>query len=261
VCYYDRTIGQRRHRAGIAVQVAPIVGDSTALFELRWGRGAQLDADLIALAAGKGAKVARGARGATAAAAADAFEVDGEASPMPLKVAAWIRHAITASLQRGPVLGYPVVGVSVTVHSWDLGSGGGGGGGGGGAAEDDAAQTCTETAMAGCTSMAFLSAIRDSAPRLLEPVMRVSIALPADHVGPVVSDISHRRRGEVALVSGEGGRWREITATVPLREMVGYATSLRSIASGEASFEMAFERFGPLTASAQAAVVTEIRGF
>jgi len=89
--------------------------------------------------------------------------------------------------------------------------------------------------------MAFKEGFRKADPVLLEPMMKVEVVTPEDYVGDVMGDVS-RRRG---LLSGQDDSpsGKIINAMVPLGEMFGYATTLRSMSQGRATFTMEFDHY------------------
>ena len=96
-------------------------------------------------------------------------------------------------------------------------------------------------------SMGFKAGATDANPALLEPVMKVEVVTPEEYMGDVMGDLN-RRRG---LVSGmdETPAGKIILASVPLSEMFGYATDLRSATQGRATYSMEFERYAEAPAS------------
>jgi elongation factor G len=90
-------------------------------------------------------------------------------------------------------------------------------------------------------SMAFKEAARKAAPKLLEPVMAVEVVTPDDYIGDVMGNLNSRR-GRVEHLEPRGNA-QTVTAKVPLSEMFGYATDLRSMSQGRATFTMQFERY------------------
>jgi len=90
-------------------------------------------------------------------------------------------------------------------------------------------------------SMAFKDAVRKAKPVLLEPIMKVEVVTPDDYYGDVIGDLN-RRRGQVMGME-EGVSGKVVTAEVPLSEMFGYATSVRSLSQGRATFTMEFARY------------------
>src|SRR4051794_17086732 len=90
-------------------------------------------------------------------------------------------------------------------------------------------------------SMAFKEALKRSKPKLLEPMMAVEVETPDDYLGDVMGNLSSRRGRVESLDQVKGGQ--KITARVPLAEMFGYATDLRSMSQGRATFTMQFDRY------------------
>jgi elongation factor G len=91
-------------------------------------------------------------------------------------------------------------------------------------------------------SMAFKDAMRKASPVLLEPMMAVVVETPEDYMGNVMGDLS-RRRGIVQGMDDLPGGKKEIKAEVPLAEMFGYATHLRSLTQGRATYSMEFKHY------------------
>ncbi len=97
-------------------------------------------------------------------------------------------------------------------------------------------------------SMALKEAVQKGQPVLLEPVMKVEVVTPEEYLGAVQGDIT-ARRGQIEHVEARPGGVQAITAYVPLSEMFGYATDLRSISQGRASFTMEFDHYERLPAT------------
>jgi elongation factor G len=93
-------------------------------------------------------------------------------------------------------------------------------------------------------SMALKSAAQKASPVLLEPVMSVEVVTPEDFIGEVIGDLS-RRRGKVQSQEPRGNA-QAVHAYVPLGEMFGYATDLRSSTQGRANYTMQFEKYEPV---------------
>jgi elongation factor G len=89
--------------------------------------------------------------------------------------------------------------------------------------------------------MAFKDGVRRARPVLLEPIMKVEVVTPEDYSGDVIGDLN-RRRGQI-LGMEESTSGKVITAEVPLAEMFGYATSVRSMSQGRATFTMEFAKY------------------
>ncbi len=96
------------------------------------------------------------------------------------------------------------------------------------------------------TADAVRTAAREARPVILEPLMRVEIVLPAEHLGEVIGTLD-RRKGTVLDVSERGTGVKAIEGEAPLRRMFGYATELRSVSQGRALFTMRFDRFDVVT--------------
>jgi elongation factor G len=107
-------------------------------------------------------------------------------------------------------------------------------------------------------SMAFKSAAGRAHPVLLEPVMRVEVVVPEEYMGDVIGDITSRR-GHIQSMESRGGS-QVINARVPLSEMFGYATDLRSRTQGRGSYSMHFDRYEQAPSSVSEAVVAKVQG-
>jgi elongation factor G len=158
------------------------------------------------------------------------------------EILAAAKEGVEDSLTRGPLLGYPLIDCAVTVKEVIL-------------HETDS----TVPAMRAAASMALMQAIEKAAPVLLEPLMAVEIATPEEFMGAVHSDMS-TRRGRV-LGMDPNSLTPSISAEVPLAQMVGYATGLRSATQGRASYTMQFARYDRVPAAMQEQIVTSVRGY
>jgi len=107
-------------------------------------------------------------------------------------------------------------------------------------------------------SIAVQEAARRAGPQLLEPVMAVEVVTPEESMGDVISDLNGRR-GHIGEM-GQRGALRVITATVPLGEMFGYATDLRSRSQGRANYTMQFDSYQPIPESIAKEIVAKVRG-
>jgi elongation factor G len=107
-------------------------------------------------------------------------------------------------------------------------------------------------------SMAFKDAAKKAHPVLLEPVMRVEVVVPEDYMGDVIGDITSRR-GHIQSMEARGGT-QLINSRVPLSEMFGYATDLRSRTQGRGSYSMHFDRYEPAPASVSEEIVAKVHG-
>jgi elongation factor G len=107
-------------------------------------------------------------------------------------------------------------------------------------------------------SMAFKDAAKKAHPILLEPVMRVEVTVPEEYMGDVIGDITSRR-GHLQSMEARGGS-QIINSRVPLSEMFGYATDLRSRTQGRGSYSMHFDRYEPAPASVSEEVIAKVQG-
>ncbi|MBH2008682.1 elongation factor G [Thermomonas fusca] len=135
-----------------------------------------------------------------------------------------VEKGMRETITSGPLAGYPVVGVKVKLvfgsyHDVDS----------------------SEMAFKLAASMAFKEGFRKADPVLLEPIMKVEIVSPEDYLGDVMGDVS-RRRG-VLQGQDDSPSGKIINAMIPLGEMFGYATSLRSMSQGRATFTMEFDHY------------------
>ncbi|MEK7496689.1 MAG: elongation factor G [Patescibacteria group bacterium] len=135
-----------------------------------------------------------------------------------------IEKGIKASLDNGVLAGYPVVDVVATVYD--------------GSYHD---VDSSEQAFKIAGSMAFQAACKQAGPVILEPIMKVEVVTPENYMGDVIGDMNSKR-GQIKEVRERIGL-RVIEASVPLGEMFGYATALRSMTQGRASYTMEFERY------------------
>ena len=135
-----------------------------------------------------------------------------------------VDKGVKEALEGGVIAGYPVVDVKVTIFD--------------GSYHD---VDSNEMAFKIAGSMAFKDGVRKAKPVLLEPIMKVEVVTPEDYSGDVIGDLN-RRRGQIQgmedSVSG-----KVVTAEVPLAEMFGYATSVRSMSQGRATFTMEFAKY------------------
>jgi elongation factor G len=152
-----------------------------------------------------------------------------------------IDEGIKEALTRGVLAGYPVD--DVTIELYD------------GSFHD---VDSSEMAFKIAGSMAFQDAAKKAKPVLLEPVMRVEVVVPKDYMGDVMGDLSSRR-GRIQAQEDRGGT-QIINARVPLSEMFGYATDLRSRTQGRATYSMHFDRYEQAPQNVSEEVVARIQG-
>ncbi len=107
-------------------------------------------------------------------------------------------------------------------------------------------------------SMAFKDAAARAHPALLEPVMRVEVTVPEDHMGDVIGDLTSRR-GHIQSMDSRGGT-QIINSRVPLSEMFGYSTDLRSRTQGRGAYSMHFDRYEQAPAAISQEVIARVQG-
>lgn len=135
-----------------------------------------------------------------------------------------VDKGVQEQMENGIVAGYPVVDVKVTLYD--------------GSFHD---VDSNEMAFKIAGSMCFKEGAKEGKPVLLEPMMKVEVVTPEDYMGDVVGDLN-RRRGIIQSMD-EGPAGKIINCEVPLAEMFGYATDLRSFSQGRAVYSMEFERY------------------
>jgi len=136
-----------------------------------------------------------------------------------------VEKGLRETLPNGVLAGYPVVDVKVTLHY-------------GSYHEVDS----NENAFKMAASMGFKEGMRRASPVLLEPMMAVEVETPEDYSGTVMGDLSSRR-GQIQGMDDMVGGGKIIKAEVPLSEMFGYSTSLRSATQGRATYTMEFKHY------------------
>jgi len=109
-----------------------------------------------------------------------------------------------------------------------------------------------------CAKMAYREALPRCKPIILEPIMKLEVVTPAENMGDVIGDLN-KRRGVIEGTS-ERNRATVINAKVPLSEMFGYVTDLRTITSGRATSSMEFSNYAPATNNVQEAVIAKVKG-
>jgi elongation factor G len=148
---------------------------------------------------------------------------------------------IQEAMQGGVLAGYPTVDIRVTLtygtyHEVDS----------------------SEMAFKIAGSLAFKKAARSAQPVLLEPIMAVEVVTPEDYMGEVIGDLSSRR-GKVGGMEQRGSS-QVIRSQVPLAEMFGYATDLRSRTQGRATYTMQFHSYQEVPGSISREIVARVRG-
>ena len=110
-----------------------------------------------------------------------------------------------------------------------------------------------------CAQIAFKNACAKAKPVLLEPIMKVEVVTPEENMGDVIGDLN-KRRGQVEGMETSRSGARIVKAKVPLAEMFGYVTALRTITSGRATSSMEFSHYAEVSTQIAKAVLTEAKG-
>jgi elongation factor G len=107
-------------------------------------------------------------------------------------------------------------------------------------------------------SMAFKEAARKGKPVILEPIMNVEVVTPEDYMGDVIGDLNSRR-GKIQSME-KRGKTQVINAQVPLSEMFGYATDLRSKTQGRATYTMQFANYDEVPKGISEGIIAKVKG-
>ncbi len=169
------------------------------------------------------------------------FENEVTQGSIPKEFIKPIDQGIKEALTRGILAGYPIDDVRIVLYD--------------GSYHD---VDSSEMAFKIAGSMAFQDAAKKAKPVLLEPVMRVEVVVPKDYMGDVMGDLASRR-GRIQSQEDRGGT-QIVNARVPLSEMFGYATDLRSRTQGRATYSMHFDRYEQAPQNVSEEVVARIQG-
>ena len=148
-----------------------------------------------------------------------------------------VGEGIEEAAKAGIIAGFPVVGVKATVYD-------------GSYHEVDSSEMAFHIA----GSMCFKEAMQKAAPVLLEPIMKVEVTMPEEYMGDVIGDINSRR-GRIEGMDDLGGG-KIVRGYVPLAEMFGYSTDLRSKTQGRGNYSMFFEKYEPVPKSVQDKIIS-----
>ncbi|MFM2376918.1 MAG: hypothetical protein RLZZ165_2015 [Bacteroidota bacterium] len=152
-----------------------------------------------------------------------------------------IKKGLESAMGEGVLAGFPVSGIRARLHFGSF-------------HDVDSDALSFEI----CARMAFREACRKANPILLEPIMAVEVVTPEEYMGSVVGDLN-KRRGQIEGMDSRG-KDRVVKAKVPLSEMFGYVTQLRTISSGRAASTMLFSHYAPTPRNIQDEVVAKVRG-
>ncbi len=149
-----------------------------------------------------------------------------------------VQKGIEEAMQSGPLIGFPVVDLKVTLYD-------------GSHHEVDSSEMAFKIA----ASMALKDAVKKGQPAILEPIMKVEVVTPEEYLGDVIGDLNSRR-GQILGMEPRGNA-QVVRAYVPLAEMFGYATDLRSKTQGRASFVMFFDHYAEVPKQIQEKLMQE----
>nr|XP_034955712.1 ribosome-releasing factor 2, mitochondrial isoform X1 [Zootoca vivipara] len=194
----DRTVGEKRHQVTVELGVRPWAGETSAT------------APVIEYAEN----------------VCDSLQPD-------LREA--IANGIHTSYLQGPLLGFPVQDVVVTVHAVTVNS------------------DTSLTMVSACVSRCMQKALKKADKQVLEPLMNMEITVGRDHLGAVLGDLA-QRRGSIQEIQGRQDN-QVVIACVPLAEMMGYSTALRSLTSGSATFTLELASYQVMSVPEQAALL------
>ena len=169
------------------------------------------------------------------------FESEVVGGAIPKEYIPKVGEGIEAAMKSGTLGGFPVVGIKAVVYD-------------GSYHEVDSSEMAFHIA----GSMAFKDAMAKAAPVLLEPIMRVEVTMPEEYMGDVIGDINSRR-GRIEGMDDLGGG-KIVRAFVPLSEMFGYSTDLRSRTQGRGNYSMFFEKYEQVPKNVQEKVLAAKAG-
>ncbi len=152
-----------------------------------------------------------------------------------------VDKGIKEALDSGVMAGYPVVDIKVTLID-------------GSYHEVDSSEMAFKIA----GSMGFKEGCQKAGPSILEPIMSVEVVVPEDYMGDVIGDLNSRR-GRIMGMEGRAGA-QVVTAMVPLAQMFGYSTDLRSATQGRATYSMTFDHYEPVPKSVAEEIVAKVKG-
>ncbi len=150
-----------------------------------------------------------------------------------------VEKGIQESVQKGPMAGYPVVGIKATLFD-------------GSYHPVDSSEMAFKTA----ARQAFKSAFLQANPVILEPIASLSVVVPDSYTGDIMGDLNKKRGRVLGMNPVEGGK-TEIVADIPLSELYGYSTNLRSMTGGRGTYAYSFSRYEQAPADVQDKVVAE----
>ena len=152
-----------------------------------------------------------------------------------------VEKGFSMAMNNGPLAGFPLNSMKVRLYD-------------GSYHDVDSDQLSFEL----CAQIAFKQASQSASPKILEPIMKLTVITPEENMGDVIGDLN-RRRGQVEGMDDKGGA-KVVNAKVPLSEMFGYITDLRTITSGRATSTMEFYAFEEAPKNISEEVIKQIKG-
>jgi elongation factor G len=169
------------------------------------------------------------------------FENEIRGGAIPKEYIPSVEKGIIEAMENGIMAGYPVVDIRIELIDGQF-------------HEVDSSEMAFKIA----GSMAFKEAAAKASPKLLEPIMDVEVVVPEEYMGDVIGDLSSRR-GRIGGMFQRSDA-RVVAASVPLSEMFGYSTRLRSITQGRAVYSMQFSRYDEMPQAMAEQIVTKVKG-
>ena len=160
---------------------------------------------------------------------------------VPREYVSAVEKGVKEAMDSGVLAGYPLMNVKATLYD-------------GSYHEVDSSEMAFKIA----ASMAFKEACRKASTVLLEPVMNIEVVTPESYMGDVIGNLNSRR-GKVQMMEKRGNA-QIIKALVPLSEMFGYATDLRSMTQGRATYTMQFSHYEEVPKGISEAIIEKVKG-
>jgi len=160
---------------------------------------------------------------------------------IPKEYISSVENGVKEAMEAGVLAGYPIVDIKVTLFD-------------GSYHEVDSSEMAFKIA----GSLALKAAVKDAHPVLLEPIMAVEVVIPEEYLGDVIGDIN-ARRGHIQGMEVRPGA-QIVKAIVPLSEMFGYATALRSMSQGRATYTMQFSHYDEVPKGIAEEIITRVQG-
>lgn len=164
-------------------------------------------------------------------------------SALPKDFLKAVEEGVLESSQNGPLAGFPLTGLKVTLVHAQLNP-----------------DTGSAMAFKIAAATGFRAGVRDSRPQLLEPIFRLDILTPEEFMGNVIADLNGRR-GKIEGMMARPGGMQAIVGEAPLSSLFGYATEIRSLTQGRATFSMEFKQYLPVPAKVEQDILKRMGRF